>query len=228
MRATYALTRTLVAPLFLSGGLSSVRNPEAKAAAAKSTSEHLTKMGLPIDPITLVRMNGVLQLGAGLLLVCGKVPRLASAALAASLVPTTFAGHRFWEESDPQLRSTQKIQFMKNFAILGGLVLLATDTNGAPSLSWRINKTASKAAQSVNNLGKELGVTSGSVVSTAVEHLKDVSERVAATAAPLLEMAKSTAPSLRQASSATNALGKASGAFVDQVVHSLAQRVSKQ
>ena len=66
------------------------------------------------EPITLVRINGAEQVVAGLALATGRLPRISAAVLAASLVPTTAAGHRFWEESDPQQKANQKIHFFKN------------------------------------------------------------------------------------------------------------------
>jgi uncharacterized membrane protein YphA (DoxX/SURF4 family) len=47
--------------------------------------------------------------------------------LATSLVPTTFGGHRFWEISDPAQRAQQQVHFLKNAAILGGLLIAAFD-----------------------------------------------------------------------------------------------------
>ncbi len=60
----------------------------------------------------------------GAALALGIVPRAAAAGLIASLVPTTLAGHRFWEEEDPQARRMQLTQFLKNLGLIGGLVLL--------------------------------------------------------------------------------------------------------
>ena len=48
-------------------------------------------------------------------------------ALGVSSVPTTFAGHRFWEIQDPAQRAQQRTHFLKNTAILGGLVVVAFD-----------------------------------------------------------------------------------------------------
>jgi uncharacterized membrane protein YphA (DoxX/SURF4 family) len=45
--------------------------------------------------------------------------------LAASLVPTTLAGHAFWTVDDPEQRKQQLAHFAKNLAILGGLILAA-------------------------------------------------------------------------------------------------------
>jgi hypothetical protein len=43
--------------------------------------------------------------------------------LIGSIVPTTFAGHRFWQVQDPESRLQQRMQFMKNLGLLGGLLL---------------------------------------------------------------------------------------------------------
>jgi uncharacterized membrane protein YphA (DoxX/SURF4 family) len=43
------------------------------------------------------------------------------------MVPTTIAGHPFWEIEDPVKRSQQRVQFLKNTGILGGLLVLALD-----------------------------------------------------------------------------------------------------
>ncbi len=64
-------------------------------------------------------------------------PRLSAAVLAGTLVPTTLAGHRFWEIEDKQERAQQRIHFLKNVTMLGGLLIAAADTAGDPSLAWR-------------------------------------------------------------------------------------------
>ena len=37
------------------------------------------------------------------------------------------AGHRFWEEESPQTKAMQRTHFLKNLAILGGLIVTATE-----------------------------------------------------------------------------------------------------
>ena len=143
--------------MFITGGLDAVKNPNAKAKAAEKVATEISGLGLPEDPVQLVRLNGAVQLVSGLLLAVGRVPRLASVALAASLVPTTLAGHRFWEEHDPAAKASQRIQFLKNLAMLGGLLLAAMDTNGAPSLRWRAKKAAGKASASIGSAGEAMG-----------------------------------------------------------------------
>jgi putative oxidoreductase len=55
----------------------------------------------------------------------GIKPRLSALALAGMLVPTTVAGHRFWEEEDERSRGMQRTQFFKNAAIFAGLMEIA-------------------------------------------------------------------------------------------------------
>jgi uncharacterized membrane protein YphA (DoxX/SURF4 family) len=80
-------------------------------------------LGLPTDTEQLVRLNGVAQVVAGTTLALGWFPRISALVLAGSLVPTTLAGHRFWEEDDPKARAQQTTHFLKNIGLLGGLLL---------------------------------------------------------------------------------------------------------
>jgi putative oxidoreductase len=74
-----------------------------------------------------VRANAAVMMAAGGLLMLGKAPRLSALALAGSLVPTTLAGHSYWEVEDPATRKIQRIQFHKNLAMIGGLLFAALD-----------------------------------------------------------------------------------------------------
>jgi len=151
------IARPMLATMFIAGGIDSLRNPAGKAQAAapllnkgaEALPDQLTD-NVPTDPDTLVKVNGAVQVGGGLLLASGKMPRLASLALAGSLVPTTFAGHPFWEESDPDAKAAQKIHFLKNVSLLGGLLIAAVDTEGKPSVGWRSRRAAKRASQAVS------------------------------------------------------------------------------
>jgi uncharacterized membrane protein YphA (DoxX/SURF4 family) len=132
--------RPLLASMFITGGLDSVLHPEPKAGAALKVGPGLARrlpFPMPEDPVQLVRINGAVQLVAGLSLATGRMPRLSALALAGSLVPTTLAGHRFWEKSDKAERKTQQQQFTKNLSMLGGLILAAVDLEGRPGLKHR-------------------------------------------------------------------------------------------
>lgn len=148
MPVTRIVARPLLASMFVAGGLDAARNPKSKASQAEKVVEPLAQaLHIPDDPVTLVRVNGAVQMAAGALLAAGRLPRLSAAVLAGSLVPTTLAGHRFWEEEDPTARAVQRIGFMKNLAMLGGLLLAAADTEGRPSLGWRARTAAKRASR---------------------------------------------------------------------------------
>jgi uncharacterized membrane protein YphA (DoxX/SURF4 family) len=104
---------------------------------------------LPRDPEVLTKVNGAVMVGAGALLAIGKLPRLSAAALAATIIPTTLAGHRFWEVDEPEERAAQQIHFFKNLALLGGLALASQDTGGRPSLAWRAQHRAAEVRDTV-------------------------------------------------------------------------------
>ncbi|MEO7132385.1 MAG: DoxX family protein [Dermatophilaceae bacterium] len=132
------LARPLLASVFVVTGVEALRHPGARTKQAAQLLDQVpTPRALPDDPDLLVRANGAVLLGGGILLATGKFPRLASTLLAASLVPTTAIEHAFWEEPDPERRSTQMTMFRKNVGLLGGLLLAAVDTEGKPGLVWR-------------------------------------------------------------------------------------------
>jgi putative oxidoreductase len=118
---------SMLAPIFINGGLDAIRHPESKVKAAEAVTRPLSSTFdfVPDDPVVLIRVNGVVQVAAGTLLALGKLPRLASLVLAGSLVPTTYAGHQFWNEVDDEVRAAQQGQFLKNLAVLGGLLSVA-------------------------------------------------------------------------------------------------------
>ncbi|MGI8523989.1 MAG: DoxX family protein [Nocardioides sp.] len=148
------LARPMLASMFVVGGINALKNPEGPAAAAEPVTERIMPLAervlpaslpIPRNPQTLVRINGAAQLAAALALATGRAPRLAATVLAASLVPTTAAGHRFWEETDPAARAGQRVHFFKNVSMLGGLLLAGVDTEGKPGVAWRARRLAHDA-----------------------------------------------------------------------------------
>jgi uncharacterized membrane protein YphA (DoxX/SURF4 family) len=118
----------MLAPMFITGGLDAFRHPEGKAQKAAMVTKPVAEaLGLPDDPVSFVKANGAVQIVGGALLGTGAYPRLAALLLAGSLVPTTIAGHHFWDLEDEKERAAQRTQFLKNVAMLGGLLLIVTD-----------------------------------------------------------------------------------------------------
>lgn len=129
MRIARTLARPLLASIFVVSGLDVLAHPEGRAKAAKPVVDTIADAipFVPADPVTAVTVNALVQAGGGAMLAAGVLPRLAALALATSMVPTTLAGHRFWEHEDPAQRGQQRVQFLKNTAILGGLLIAALD-----------------------------------------------------------------------------------------------------
>ena len=141
MTIAEALARPLLAGMFVYGGIDALRNPASKVDPAAPVLEPASR-ATGLRPEQLVTINAGVQVVAGVALAAGILPRPAAAVLAASLVPTTLAGHRFWEEEDPAAKGAHLIHLLKNVAALGGLLLAATSTGGRPSIPWRARRAA--------------------------------------------------------------------------------------
>jgi len=137
----------MLASIFVVQGYDTFRRPERVAPRAEPVVRPLAER-IPVVPARAedaVRLNGAVQMVAGSLLALGRLPRLAALAIAGTLVPTTLAGHRFWEAGDAASRAQQRIHFLKNLSMLGGLLTAAADTAGKPSLAWRARHAARPA-----------------------------------------------------------------------------------
>jgi uncharacterized membrane protein YphA (DoxX/SURF4 family) len=149
------IARPLLASTFVFGGIDTLRNPQSRVAGARPVVEKVTAQAdkqlpvqVPRDVEQWVKIDAAVKVGAGTLFSLGKLPRLSALTLAASIVPTTLAGHRFWEHTDPTERFGQLSNFLKNAGLLGGLLLAAVDTEGKPSVGYRARRAAHKAAES--------------------------------------------------------------------------------
>jgi putative oxidoreductase len=163
MTATRLIARPLLASMFLVGGVNALKNAPALAAKAKPVTDRLRPMldksvpqvKIPEDTVTLVRINAAAQVVAAVALARGRAPRLSSTVLAASLLPTTVAGHQFWNEKDPTAKANQRVHFFKNLSMLGGLMLAAVDTEGQPGVVWRASHGASAVRREAKHLTRE-------------------------------------------------------------------------
>ncbi|MCX4098719.1 DoxX family membrane protein [Nocardia sp. alder85J] len=109
------------------------RAPGQRVEIAADTLAALRRfVPLPGDDESIVRGNGAVQAVGGLLLALGLFPRVSAAVLAISMVPTTVAGHGFWQEGEPEVWRFERIQFQKNLAMLGGLAFACLDDRRGP------------------------------------------------------------------------------------------------
>jgi uncharacterized membrane protein YphA (DoxX/SURF4 family) len=163
------IARPMLAATFVGRGVDALRSPKPAADAARPTLEGLAKLPDPVGPNvptnaeTVARVNGAVQIGAGLLLATGRLPRLASAALAISVVPGSLGGHAFWDESDPARRAEQRRAFLADISLIGGLIIASVDTAGKPSLGWRGRRAAHNVSGAVVG-ALPVGAASGSAL----------------------------------------------------------------
>jgi putative oxidoreductase len=134
------LARPMLASMFIVGGIDTLRHPAPKVSSAEA-------LGLQENTEQLVKGNAAAQVVAGLAMATNRLPRLSALVLAGSLVPTTAAGHRFWEYKDPAQRTEQTQHFIKNVSMLGGLLLASVDTEGRESVARRTKRVSRSAAR---------------------------------------------------------------------------------
>lgn len=157
------VARPLLAAVFVSGGIEALRDPKPRIRAAGpvvdatvgKVADRLPDR-IPTDTESLVRLDAAVKIGAGLALALGRFPRLAALLLAGTLIPTTAAGHRFWEYEDPRERAAQRSHFVKNVGLLGGLLIASGDTHGKPSVVWRTKHAASGTARAAKGTVKSI------------------------------------------------------------------------
>ena len=160
MTVSRLIARPMLASMFVVGGVNALRNVDRTAVKAQPITDRIVPLAkkaapaapIPTDAATLVRVNAVAQIVAAGALATGRAPRLSAAVLAASLVPTTIAGHRYWEVSEEPARSQQRLHFWKNVSMLGGLIIAAGDTDGQPGVAWRARRAARDARREARHL----------------------------------------------------------------------------
>src|ERR1700722_17689348 len=150
------IARPLLSAAFIGQGVETLRNPKATVDAAEPTGAALRTLPEPLggkgpsNPETAARINAAVQVGGGLLLATGKLPRIASAALAFTVIPGSLGGHLFWNEPDPDRRVQKRRDLLTDLSLLGGLIIASADTAGKPSLGWRGRRAAGRLSEKVS------------------------------------------------------------------------------
>lgn len=111
------VARVLIAALFLVAGLRKVTNWTATVAG-------FSKLGVPLVEVVLPLVV-LLELAGGLMLVFGWRVRWVAYVLAAFTLVAGIIGHAFWNADAAQF-GNQLNHFLKNVAVCGGLIYLAS------------------------------------------------------------------------------------------------------
>ncbi|PIU46129.1 MAG: DoxX family protein [Ignavibacteriales bacterium CG07_land_8_20_14_0_80_59_12] len=78
--------------------------------------------GVPAPSIA-VPVTGLMILLGGLSIILGFHPTIGSILLAAFLIPTSFIMHGYWRVQEPQGKMAEMVNFTKNMALLGALLM---------------------------------------------------------------------------------------------------------
>lgn len=122
---TMLIGRILIGVLFLVAGIMKVMNVDG-------TTGYMTRLGFPM-PVLFAYLSIVIEVGGGILLVLGWQTRRVAWFLALYVLVALGAAHRFWEYDQAQ-RGNQINHFLKNLAIIGGLLFVAVSGPGRASV----------------------------------------------------------------------------------------------
>ena len=117
--------RALLATIFVISGY-------GKLTAFSDTAKHIAEKGLPLAPVFAFGTVAI-ELVGGVLLLLGWKARWTALAMALFLVPATLLFHRYWS-FEGSARAMQRIQFLKNLAIMGGLLMVSANGPGSASV----------------------------------------------------------------------------------------------
>jgi putative oxidoreductase len=109
------LGKILFGGYFLMGAYSHFSNLGMMSGYAQSK-------GVPAAKLAVLG-SGLLLLAGGISIIFNLYPLIGLGALVLFLLPVTFMMHAFWKVQDPQARMGEMINFMKNIALLGAVVM---------------------------------------------------------------------------------------------------------
>lgn len=123
--ATELIGRIMLAGIFLISGIAKLVHPAGAVG-------YMQSQGIPYANL-LVYVAGLVEVVGGLCVLTGLMTRVASLMLFLFLIPTTLIFHDFWTMSGTE-RVSQMANFMKNLAVMGGLLVLMAHGAGRYAL----------------------------------------------------------------------------------------------
>jgi putative oxidoreductase len=114
--AIYILGRVIFGAYFIYSGFNHFKDEKNMTGYAKSK-------GVP-SPRLAVLLSGAMLIVGGLGFVANTQIQQSAVLLLLFLVPTTFMMHAFWKVSDPMHKMSDRINFFKNLALIGALLMM--------------------------------------------------------------------------------------------------------
>ncbi|MFG1301676.1 DoxX family protein [Xanthobacter sp. V3C-3] len=120
--------RLCMAALFLPAGIGKIDNVAGFAAS-------LAGKGVPA-PELMTYLTILVEVGGGLLLILGLLPRITAIVLIGFTIVATATSHVFWTIPDAAAAAGQQIHFVKNVGLVGGLLFYFAAGAGAFSVPF--------------------------------------------------------------------------------------------
>jgi putative oxidoreductase len=115
-RWSLAVGRVLLSMIFILSGA-------GKLMQFAGTANMMAGKGIPLAKLALI-ISLLIEVGGGLALLTGFKVRVVAPIMALWLVPVTLVFHNFWAYQGQEAMN-QQINFLKNLAIMGGLLVAA-------------------------------------------------------------------------------------------------------
>ncbi|MDQ6906865.1 MAG: DoxX family protein [Chloroflexota bacterium] len=116
-----SLGRVCLSGIFVIAGAEAFKAPGPRTQMVEGA-------GIPQSELA-VKVNGATMVIGGILLALGIAPKAAAGALIGSMIPTTLVGHAFWNEKEPKALAMQRVQFLKNLGLVGGLLWIIAEAS---------------------------------------------------------------------------------------------------
>jgi putative oxidoreductase len=134
----YPIGRAMIGVLFVVSGIN-------KMLGFAYVAGWMASSGLPFANV-LLAATILLEVGTGLMLITGIQARLAAAALALFLIPTTAIFHAFWS-ADAASFQGQLTHFLKNVAIFGSVLMVyGAERQRITAAAGSVRRASSSAA----------------------------------------------------------------------------------
>jgi putative oxidoreductase len=118
--------RILISLIFLMSGLGKVFQFDGQVGYAAS-------QGVPMASAAIA-VSAVIEIAAALMIILGYKARLGAAALFLWMIPVNLMMHAFWGIADQTWHQIHMIMFMKNLAMMGGMLFIISFGSGPKSL----------------------------------------------------------------------------------------------
>lgn len=163
MNAVRSVARPLLAASLVASGVNRLRHADETARHIAPALAKVEKVAPPQaksvarNNLLVARVLGGAQVGAGVLLAAGKMPRLASGVLVTTQAVNTFVEMKeAGKGSTKEEKATRLQALLKNLSLLGAVMLATADTNGQPGIAWRAEHLGEQAKRQAYYMGQDM------------------------------------------------------------------------